>query len=263
MKKSHFYWKLGIICFFLLGYFFLTYPFLKNTLIHNKIAQQQGSGQLKFQPTKVNKADFQYDTIQPPSLADVLWTSNSDRKAIGEIVSERIGLHLPIFTGANQSNLLAGATTVLPNQKIGHGNYVLLGHHMKDETLLFSPIMKLKKGDIVYLRDENKVYQYRIEETDVVHESKVSVMKDKGDDRLTLITCDKATATNQRFIATGFLVKSESIKKQYESIVKGYEEEKDNLNKREGTQGYWYGAILTFYILLLVTVCTLLWKLMK
>lgn len=263
MKKSHFYWKLGIICFFLIGYFFLSYPFLKNTLIHYKIAKQQGNEQTNFQSSKVKKTDFQYDMIQPPSLTDVLWASNPTGGAIGEIVSDRIGLHLSIFAGANQSNLLAGAATVSPSQKIGQGNYVLLGHHMKDESLLFSPIMKLKKGDIVYLRDDNKVYQYRIEYTDIVHESKVSVMKDKGDSRLTLITCDTATTTNQRFIATGFLVKSESIKNQDELIVKGYENERESLNKREGTQKYWYMGILTIYIMLLMIVLTLLWKLMK
>ncbi|PFR47391.1 class A sortase, partial [Bacillus cereus] len=77
-------------------------------------------------------------------------------------------------------------------------------HHMNDESLLFSPIMKLKKGDIVFLRDQDKVYQYRIEKTEIVHQSQVSVMKDKGDRRLTLVTCDKATLTEKRFIATGF-----------------------------------------------------------
>lgn len=263
MKRTHLYWKFGIIFCFLIGYFFLTYPFLKYALIHYKIAQQQGNEQSNFQSAKVKKADFQYDMIQPPSLTDVLWASNPTGEAIGEIVSGRIGLHLPIFAGANQSNLLAGAATVSPNQKIGQGNYVLLGHHMKDESLLFSSIMKLKKGSIVYLRDENKVYQYRIEETEIVHESKVSVMKDKGDHRLTLITCDKATATNQRFIATGSLVKSESVKKQHESVVKNYENEKDNLNQQAGKQSYWYTLILAVYVLLFVVISAVLWKVMK
>ncbi|MDZ5606388.1 class A sortase [Bacillus pseudomycoides] len=257
------YWKLGIISCFLIGYFFLTYPFLKNTLIHYKVAQQQGKEQINFQPSKVNQADFQYDMIQPPSLTDVLLASNPTGEAVGEIISDHIGLHLPIFAGANQSNLLAGAATVSPYQKIGQGNYVLLGHHMKDESLLFSPIMQLKKGNIVYLRDENKVYQYQIEETEIVHESKVSVMKDKGDHRLTLITCDKATATNQRFIATGFLVKSESVKKQHESIVKYYENVKENLNQQAGTQSYWYMLILAVYVLLFVVISAVLWKIMK
>ncbi|PEX06524.1 class A sortase [Bacillus cereus] len=263
MKKTHLYWKLGIIFFFLIGYFFLTYPFLKNTLIHYKIAQQQGNEHSNFQSAKVPISDFQYDEIQPPSLTDVLWASDPTGEAVGEIVSDRIGLHLSIFAGANQSNLLAGAATLSPNQKIGEGNYVLLGHHMKDESLLFSPIMNLKKGDIVYLRDENTVYQYRMEETEVVHESKVSVMKDKGDHRLTLITCDKATATNHRFIATGFLVKSESVKKQQESIVKQYENVKGNLIQQAGKQSYWYALILAVYVLLFVVISIRLWKTMK
>lgn len=236
---------------------------MKNTLIHYKIARQQGNEQSNFQSSKVGKADFQYDTIQPPSLTDVLLASNPAEKAVGEIVSKRIGLYLPIFTGANQSNLLAGAATVSPNQKIGQGNYVLLGHHMKDESLLFSSIMKLKKGDIVYLRDENKVYQYRIEETEIVHESKVSVMKDKGDHRLTLITCDKATATNQRFIATGILEKSESVNKQHELIVKNYENMKDNLSQQSGTKSEWYMLILAGYVLLFVVISAVLWKNMR
>lgn len=236
---------------------------MKNTLIHYKIAQQQGSEQSNFQAPKVNKTDFQYDMIQPPSLTDVLWASSPTGEAIGEIVSDRIGLRLPIFSGANQSNLLAGAATVSPYQKIGQGNYVLLGHHMKDESLLFSPIVKLQKGDIVYLRDQNKVYQYRIEETEVVHQSKVSVMEDKGDYRLTLITCDKATATNQRFIATGSLVKSESIKNQHQSIVKNYQKVTNDLHKQAGTQSYWYTLILAVYVLLFVVISAALWKVMK
>ncbi|RAN86470.1 class A sortase [Bacillus sp. SRB_28] len=263
MKKTHLYWKLGIISCFLIGYFFLTYPFLKNTLIHYKIAQQQGKKQSDFQASKVHKTNFQYDMIRPPSLTDVLWASSPTGEEVGEIVSDRIGLRLPIFAGANQSNLLAGAATVSPYQKIGQGNYVLLGHHMKDESLLFSPIMKLKKGDIVYLRDQNKVYQYRIEEMEVVHQSQVSVMEDKGDHRLTLITCDKATATNHRFIATGSLVKSESVKNQHQSIVKNYEKVTNDLNKQAGTRSYWYMFILAVYVLLFVVISAVLWKVMK
>ncbi|EJQ43628.1 sortase [Bacillus cereus BAG6X1-2] len=257
------YLKFGIIFYFLIGYFFLTYPFLKNTLIHYKIAQQQGNEQPHFQNSKAKKSDFQYDKIQPPSLTDVLQVSNPIEGTVGEIVSGHIGLHLPIFSGANQSNLLAGAATVSPNQKIGEGNYVLLGHHMKDESLLFSPIMKLKKSDIVYLRDENKVYQYRIEETEVVHESNVSVMKDKGDHRLTLITCDTPTLTDQRFIATGFLVKSESVKHQDGSIVKSYQQVTEDISEKVESQRYWYAIKLIVYILVLVLTPTLLWKWLK
>ncbi|MCQ6336231.1 MULTISPECIES: class A sortase [Bacillus cereus group] len=151
MKQRHIYWKIGIITCFLIGYFLITYPFFKNTLIQYKITQQQEKIHANFQDSKGNKSDFQYDTIQPPSLTDVLSVSTPTQGAVGEIINNRIGLHVPIFPGANQSNLLSGAATLSPNQKIGQGNYVLLGHHMKDESLLFSPIMKLKKNDSVYL----------------------------------------------------------------------------------------------------------------
>ncbi|EJQ90858.1 class A sortase [Bacillus cereus] len=260
MKHTHLYWKLGIISCFLIGYVLLSYPFVKNTLIQYKVSHQQEEMQSNFQASKGHKSDFQYDTIQPPSLPDVLSASGPTQGAVGEIVSDQIGLHVLIFPGANQSNLLSGATTISPNQKIGKGNYVLLGHHMKDESLLFSPIMKLKKDDIVYVRDQNKVYRYRIEKTEIVHQSQVSVMEDKGDHRLTLITCDKATLTDRRFIATGFLEKSESIKNENEFIVKSYEKEKENLNTREGSQSYWYAMILGMYVFLCIVLSILLWK---
>ncbi|MBK5491838.1 class A sortase [Bacillus sp. TH13] len=263
MKHTHLYWKLGIISCFFIGYFFLTYPFLKNTLIQYKLFHQQENIQSNFQASKGHKSDFQYDTIQPPSLTDVLSASGPTQGAVGEIISSRIGLHVPVFPGANQSNLLSGATTISPNQKIGQGNYVLLGHHMKDESLLFSPIMKLKKDDIVYLRDENKVYKYRIDKTEIVHQSQVSVMEDKGDHRLTLITCDKATLTDKRFIATGFLEQSESIKDQHGSIVKKYEKEKEDVNKRERSQRCWYTIILGVYVLLCIVFSVFLWKITK
>ncbi|HDR6289125.1 TPA: class A sortase [Bacillus cereus] len=260
MKQRHIYWKIGIITCFLIGYFLITYPFFKNTLIQYKITQQQEKIHANFQDSKGNKSDFQYDTIQPPSLTDVLSVSGPTQGAVGEIINDRIGLHVPIFPGANQSNLISGAATLSPNQKIGQGNYVLLGHHMKDDSLLFSPIMKLKKNDIVYLRDQNKVYQYRIDKTEIVHQSQVSVMEDKGDHRLTLITCDIATLTDKRFIATGSLEKSESIKNQKGPIVKKYEKEKENLNNEEGARSYRYMLILGAYVVLCVMLCLFLWK---
>ncbi|PFR53272.1 class A sortase, partial [Bacillus cereus] len=51
--------------------------------------------------------------------------------------------------------------------------------------------------------------------------------------------------------------------KQSESVVKSYENEKDSWIKRDKTQSYWYKIILMGYILLLIVICTLLWRLME
>ena len=131
---------------------------------------------------------------------------------IGTISIESVDVYLPIFYGASHINLLSGAGTMLPYQTMGEGNYPLVGHHMRDPSLLFGPIMNIQIGHWIQLNNGVNVYTYRVVRTDLVHQSQVEVLEDTDVPTVTLITCDTPTiATDFRFIVQGELVDDSSL----------------------------------------------------
>lgn len=156
-----------------------------------------------------NKAKNDYDAVKRLSLTTVFNNSmNVDKNAIiGEIEIKSVKLHLPILKGTNDANLLGGATTMLDNQVMGKGNYSLAGHHMRDEKLLFGPLMNIKEKAEIIITNKKKDYHYRVTETKIVDETQVDILDDKNDDRITLFTCDTASATTKRYVVIGQLDK--------------------------------------------------------
>ncbi|WP_280524175.1 class A sortase [Brochothrix thermosphacta] len=120
---------------------------------------------------------------------------------------ESVDMHLPILKGTNDRNLLFGATTMFSKQKMGEGNYSLAGHHMEDDNILFGPLTKIKYGAEITLTDKVYNYHYEVLDMEIVSESKVSILEDKEDNRLTLFTCDLATETNKRFVVSAKFIK--------------------------------------------------------
>ena len=130
---------------------------------------------------------------------------------IGQIEIERLKVTLPILKGVNSSNLLAGAATMREDQQMGKGNYPLVGHHMRDEDLLFGPLLKLKKQDKINITNKEQVFTYEVADISTIDESQIDVIQETTDARLTLITCDLPTATTHRLMITAKLVKHSKV----------------------------------------------------
>lgn len=111
----------------------------------------------------------------------------------GYVSAESIGMKLPVYLGANNSNMSYGAAhltyTSLP---IGgeSTNSVLAGHTGYVGRIFFDNLRKLKIGDEIKLRNFWDTLSYRVAETKVCKpEESQDVFLQEGKDILTMITC--------------------------------------------------------------------------
>lgn len=202
--------KLLIAILVLSGLILICSPFIKDAMI-GFMSAHYSAGKLTADQLNQNnhrKASFDFSTIQPPSFLETLKASGSvDPKAvIGQIEIKSIGINLPILKGTMSANLLVGATTMRPDQQMGEGNYPLAGHHMRQENLLFGPLMHIHIGDRVVITDLKKDYTYEVTARRIAPETDGSVIEQTGRKQITLITCDKPTRTPNRLVVTGKLV---------------------------------------------------------
>lgn len=146
-----------------------------------------------------------YMSVDRPNISEILSAEELELNESIQIPS--IGLNLNIIQGTNQINMLYGATTMLDGQVMGKGNYALAGHHMPRNDLLFSPLMDVQLGAEVVIKNYEKEYKYKVVSTKVVdYKEGASVLKQTEKPILTLITCDKPSTTDGRFIVVAELI---------------------------------------------------------
>lgn len=199
-----------IIVLLTAGLLLVLSPFIKEAVVAF-MSSQYGHGATAGQMAKNGdrEALYDFDAIQPPSLWDTLNASmKQDPKAmIGRISVKSVGIDLPILKGTTNANLLVGATTMRPNQKMGEGNYPLAGHHMRRQSLLFGPLLNIKNGAQIVITDLKKDYVYKVTSHHTISEKQSDVINQTEEKVITLITCDRATRTDGRLIVRGKLVR--------------------------------------------------------
>jgi len=127
---------------------------------------------------------------------------------VGYIQIPEVNLELPVLEGLTNENLNVATGTMKPGQEMGKRNYAIAGHHMPNENLLFSPLMRVKKGNLVYLTDKDKTYVYEVTKTEVLEVNRGDVVEDaEGDKIITLITCTDIQGT-ARWMVRGKLIKN-------------------------------------------------------
>ena len=149
------------------------------------------------------------EDIAIPELPEIINNINEINRQdmVATLAVEAVGLYLPIFYGATQTNLLGGAGAIFPNQPMGEGNYVLAGHHMLDSTLLFSPLLEVSIGHWIQLNDGQNIYTYRVFNIEVVHMSQIEILDNTEEAIVTLITCDVSSNDTQfRYVVQGELI---------------------------------------------------------
>uniref|UniRef100_UPI003F704B4D class A sortase n=1 Tax=Bacillus thuringiensis TaxID=1428 RepID=UPI003F704B4D len=152
--------------------------------------------------------------INQPDLAEVANASLDKKQVIGRISIPSVSVELPVLKASTEKNLLSGAATVKENQVMGKGNYALAGHNMSKKGVLFSDIASLKKGDKIYLYDnenENE-YEYAVTGVSEVTPDKWEVVEDHGKDEITLITCVSVKDNSKRYVVAGDLVGTKAKK---------------------------------------------------
>ncbi|MED4302289.1 class A sortase [Bacillus licheniformis] len=203
------YKKMIVAVLVISGILFVLSPFIKESIIIN--LNKNKNFDLTAEQAEQNnaqKASFDFEAIQPPSILETIKASldRESKAVIGRITISSVNLKLPILKGTTNQNLLYGATTMRPDQKMGEGNYPLAGHHMKRESLLFGPLLNIEKGDTVKITDFKKDYIYAVTSKQFISEMDTDVIQETKKKEITLMTCDKAVRTEGRLAVKGKLI---------------------------------------------------------
>lgn len=204
-------------------------PFLKQVLL---IFQTQDISVEQKVPIETF-GNASIEAVQPPGLVDVLtFNKNKNFEAVGKIVIPEVEIGLPVFQGVTSRYLLVGAGTLFPERVVKNHNLVLIAHHLGRDNLLFGKLLKLTRGNSIYLEYQNEFYHYIITQTKVIKQTEFQVLDDQNKSEITLVTCDKPTQTSNRFIAKGKLERmpSQKLKKeilQQEQLILKRNHEKD------------------------------------
>lgn len=167
---------------------------IRNFLIHqnnNEYSFTEVTHQ-KIQKNEEREGEFDFTKVKPVSLEEVIKSQfdNQDLPVIGGISVPSVGINLPIFKGLSNNNLLSGAGTLNSNQKMGEGNYALASHRLENEELLFTPLERVKEGDLIYLTDLQNIYTYRINLKKIVKPTDVHYLDASPKKKqITLVTC--------------------------------------------------------------------------
>jgi sortase A len=141
--------------------------------INSRLRQAEGNRQLDRALT--HKAPIPAPNIVIP-----------DGELIGRVEIPKLHLSAVVFQGSDSSVLDHGVghvdSTALPGQP---GNVVLAAHR----DTLFRPLRNIRKGDLVTVTTESGLRNYRVDSTEVVKPTDISVLNPTAKPTLTLITC--------------------------------------------------------------------------
>ncbi|EPI08716.1 class A sortase [Enterococcus faecalis] len=156
--------------------------------------------------TRVALADGERPTLETLQDAQASFSEVAD-DVLGSIEIPSIQLNMPILEGISYERMLYGAVTVLENQTMGQGNYVLAAHNAGVDGLMFSSLGNVAVGETITLQDRSgHAYTYKVKEQRHVNMTDTSVLDITRKPTLTLITCDQATKTTGRIVVIAELV---------------------------------------------------------
>lgn len=173
----------------------------------NDVGVLESDNTVKWIETPVKEASGYVD-FERPTLKEILEAPKEINKNtyLGKIDIEELNIHTNIFkyldSETNKSSMLKGAVVGLKKQNLGISNYVLLGHNLGYSGVLFSDLPKAKKGLVIKVTDADVTKRFKVTEVKTVKNTDTSVFNMSKEPKLTLITCDKATATSKRVVVT-------------------------------------------------------------
>lgn len=179
----------------------------------------------EIQKNAEQEGEFDFTEVELVSLEEVLKAQfdNLDLPVIGSVAVPDVGIKLPIFKGVANKNLILGAGTLNPNQKMGEGNYALASHRSKNETRLFTPLKKVQEDDLIYLTDLQYIYTYRIDLKKIAKPTEVHYIEDSPEKKqVTLVTCGDPEGKT-RLIVQGELEDITLIKQATQEQLSAFE----------------------------------------
>lgn len=137
-------------------------------------------------------------TTTPPPPPD-------DGEAVARIVIPAIGVDKIVVEGVTRGDLQRGPghypVTPLPGQP---GNAAIAGHRTTFGAP-FHRVDELVAGDEILVTTLQGTFRYVVSDLEIVSPTRVDVIEDKGDDRLTLTSCHPKYSARQRIIVSALL----------------------------------------------------------
>lgn len=192
--------KFIAIVIILAGIVFFSMPKISELLLEKNSEEvkieQLSDSELEKNAKSGNKS-YDQSKIDPIDVNGVILNrQNADMsKVVGQLVIPSINKNIAIFDGLENNNLMYGACTMKPDQKMGLGNYSIAGHYMKNDKLLFGGLMNVKMGDSIRITNKKNIYEYEVFKTLKVTDDRVDLISDSkitesdGKAIVSLMTC--------------------------------------------------------------------------
>ncbi len=101
-----------------------------------------------------------------------------------------LNIKAPVLEGTDSKTLSIATGHFTDTGDIGKGNYCIAGHSSIIYDEYFNNLKNIQLGYNVNLYDKNKnCYVYVVTETFIVEPNETWILKDFGDNRVTLVTC--------------------------------------------------------------------------
>lgn len=255
-KKNRHGWLQGVVSLLVVvGLLLICAPFIKESLIGLQLSQKKIITLQKTPETMPIE-----ETIQPPSLAAV--TKNLEIESVsgyGFVQIPALDFQQPLFIGITNQNLLSDGAVMYPERSLETDNFVVFGHHLGIQSLLFGKLLSAELGmqiSLLYL--EEKV-NYSIVDIKIVEETDLSVLTNTSTPQLTMITCPSASRTTERLVVTAIPLtaqgdKEEETKKDISAEFIVMEQRQINQWRKQS----WLAVGVLLLVLLLVIFCLLL-----
>lgn len=216
----------------------LSYKLTKETIVQTTVAEQ---------PLE------QAEAVQPPTFSEILAFQGPNLPMSAQLLIPSADFLVPIYPAVTQDTLLAGGGMLFPEREPANNNIVLIGHHLGNQQLLFGQLLSLTKKDDLYLHYADEIYHYQVTAAKIIQETDLSVLDETHEPQLTLITCDKPTQTDQRFVVTASLQKRSPATSETILTEKKLKKTATEKNKRT----FWLAAGLFFCLMVIGTLIIL------
>lgn len=162
-------------------------------------------------PYATKLASTSTGTAAIATLSQLPVIGNKPTPAENRVVIPSIGVDMEIFEGPNEKTLDKGGIWRIPNTSTPDkgGNTVVSGHRWRylppsNSTLYL--LDKVKDGEPVIVYWQGKEYDYRISGREVVDPTRVEILENTPEPRLTIFTCTPLYSTKQRLVLYGELI---------------------------------------------------------
>ncbi len=200
----------------LIGVLLIASPYITKLLVTNQVDKTveivEEITVEQIEENNQREAVYDYSAIRDVSTTTAVVNTArfEDENIVGQLIISDLGINLPVLKGVTDANLMAGAATMVPDIRMGAGNFSLASHYMKDPKLLFGNLLNAQEGMIIQITDKNTVYEYTIYETILVPETAIYMLdeeraEERGKPIISLMTCYYTSKNGLRYFALGEL----------------------------------------------------------